>query len=63
MEDKIEVRPNATYSMKEAQSVLGLRRQAIYDRIQRGELKASLLGNKYRMFGYDLINYLKSLQA
>lgn len=63
MESKIEVKPNATYSINEAQSVLGLKRVAIYERVKRNDLKASLLGNKYRFFGNDLIDYLKSQQG
>lgn len=63
MDTKIEVKDNATYSINEAQSVLGLKRIAIYERVKRNELKGSLLGNKYRFFGKDLIDYLKSRQG
>ncbi|OGM77856.1 hypothetical protein A2375_02030 [Candidatus Woesebacteria bacterium RIFOXYB1_FULL_31_120] len=63
MNEKIEVLPAATYSNKEAQIILGLGEDAIGRRIARGELKVSVLGNKYRFFGQDLIDYLKSQQT
>lgn len=63
MKDKIEVLENATYSNSEAQSILGLKKNAMGERIAKGDLKPSIMGNKYRFFGKDLIDYLRSQQA
>ena len=58
MLNKEPIVPNAVYSMPEASKLLGFHSVTLSKKAKKGILKATKFGNKWKMMGQDLIDYI-----
>ena len=47
----------ARLRVKDCADILGMSKRAVQNYIAEGRLKAHIVGNSYRVFGRDLINF------
>lgn len=56
---KLEIQPNAVYSIKEVTQITGLCRDSIIKYITLGRLKAIKLQRIYKILGSELLEFFK----
>jgi putative molybdopterin biosynthesis protein len=50
------------FSAEEAAEILKVSKRTIYNEIERGNLKAKKVGNKYRILKSELENYMRDTE-
>ena len=54
----LEIKPNAVYTLEEAQSLLKISRSTMIRQIKKGAIRAAKIGVQYRILGRDLLHVL-----
>jgi len=55
----MEIKENQVYTVVEATELLKLNNQTVSKLVREKKIKAMKVGNKYRILGSDILNFLK----